>query len=387
MERVLDKLILLLCCSAVVFYEGFSDPLVGAFLLAVLISAFRETLLFTELMRSIPSFIYIALTLVFPALFFLLPLAAYDVFRVKPVVLKLCWVLPFFFVGNDLSRSALVVIGVLCLVTCTLSWRSGRMEYDQESFRNVRDESRELSLALERKNQELQERQDYEVRLATLAERGRIAREIHDNVGHLLTRSVLQIEALQVVHADDLPIRTELEQVGHTIHEAFDTVRESVHDLHDDAFDLNAQLFALTKSNPSLVIELEYETDEVPSAVGYGFLAIVRESLANTAKHSDSTTVRISVMEYPAFWQLVIHDNGSVNPLNREDNPFAVARQTPLSNAESLGEGTGIGLKTMEERARALGGVFRVDYNRGFRVFVSIPKEKRATASNKEDDR
>jgi signal transduction histidine kinase len=41
------------------------------------------------------------------------------------------------------------------------------------------------------------EKQDYEIYLATLRERNRIAREIHDNVGHMLSRSILQIGALK----------------------------------------------------------------------------------------------------------------------------------------------------------------------------------------------
>ncbi len=60
---------------------------------------------------------------------------------------------------------------------------------------------------------------------AVLAERARIAREIHDNVGHLLTRSVLQMEALAVTHEDDPALAKELAAVGATLHEALGTVR------------------------------------------------------------------------------------------------------------------------------------------------------------------
>jgi len=55
-----------------------------------------------------------------------------------------------------------------------------------------------MAMLLRQKNRELIEKQDYEIRLATLNERGRIAREIHDHVGHLLSRSILQIGALMV---------------------------------------------------------------------------------------------------------------------------------------------------------------------------------------------
>ena len=48
----------------------------------------------------------------------------------------------------------------------------------------------------------MRQNQDYEIHLATLKERNRIAREIHDNVGHLLSRSLLQTGALQVMNHD-----------------------------------------------------------------------------------------------------------------------------------------------------------------------------------------
>ena len=49
----------------------------------------------------------------------------------------------------------------------------------------LRDDSTEKNLLLEEKNHMLVEKQNYEIYTATLKERNRIAREIHDNVGHL----------------------------------------------------------------------------------------------------------------------------------------------------------------------------------------------------------
>ena len=123
---------------------------------------------------------------------------------------------------------------------------------------------------------------DYEVRLATLAERARIAREIHDNVGHLLTRSVLQVEALQVVHAEDEQVRADLAQVGATLHEAMDTVRKSVHDLHDDAFDLRSRLESVVGACGLPGARLSFDARDVPVPVAYCFVALVREALSTS---------------------------------------------------------------------------------------------------------
>ena len=369
MQIILDKAIIFVCCLTALIYTSLQTELTVALLTALLTSALRETSLFTKQIRAALPLAYLVLPAISQMFFFFVPLIAYDCFRLKPMALKVSWIVSFCIVWYSVSFELMVVVGLLSIIACALSWRTNTLEYEREEYRKMRDDSRELSLVLEQKQQELQERQDYEVRLATLDERGRIAREIHDNVGHLLTRSVLQIEALQVVHANDAQVKEGLEQVGATIHEAFNTVRESVHELHDDAFDLKTQLHALAYSTQGLKVKLEFESEAIPPSVGHCFLAIVKESLTNTVKHSNATKVRVSVAEYPAFWQLIIHDNGNKNPFWKKESLF--------SSTESLavGEG-GIGLKTMDERTRVLGGVFRVDYAAGFRVFVSIPKEK-----------
>lgn len=56
----------------------------------------------------------------------------------------------------------------------------------EEKLRRIQDDSKERNLLLSQKNKALQEKQDYEIYNATLKERNRIAREIHDNVGHVL---------------------------------------------------------------------------------------------------------------------------------------------------------------------------------------------------------
>ena len=63
----------------------------------------------------------------------------------------------------------------------------------EEELKRTRDDSRERDLLLSQKNKALLEKQDYEIYNATLKERNRIAREIHDNVGHVLSRSILML--------------------------------------------------------------------------------------------------------------------------------------------------------------------------------------------------
>ncbi|WP_080802117.1 sensor histidine kinase [Arabiibacter massiliensis] len=359
MERIVDKAIVLACCLASFLVLPWSVALLVALLVAVGAAALGEVL--PPRFASLPALAFALAALAWPAFVAFLPLAVYDLVRDDHPAVRACWALPLLAAFARLPFAASLLVVLVCAVSFLLSFRARRTQHELAAYRRLRDDVQETSLALEEKNRGLRERQDLEVRLATLAERGRIAREIHDNVGHLLTRSIMQVEALQVVHRDDEQVRAELAQVGGTLHEAMSTVRTSVHDLHDDAFDLETQIRDVARSCGALAVDVDFRADDVPADVGACFIAIVREALSNAARHGDATRASVSVASYPAFFRLVVHDNGTVAP------PSDVLGDAPRARR-------GIGLSTMADRARALGGRCRIDFDHGFRVFVTVPK-------------
>jgi signal transduction histidine kinase len=108
------------------------------------------------------------------------------------------------------------------------------------------DKAREMSIQLKKQRSELLENQDIELNLATLNERNRIAREIHDNVGHLLSSAILQAGALLTINHDE-KTRDNLETLNDTLSQAMDSIRASVHKLYDESIDLDAQVKELVK--------------------------------------------------------------------------------------------------------------------------------------------
>jgi len=212
------------------------------------------------------------------------------------------------------------------------------------------------------------EKQDYEIKLATLAERNRIAREIHDNVGHLLTRSLLQISALRVTHAENEQMTDELDMIKNTLSDAMDSIRSSVHNLHDESIDLRSRLEAMLNGFVFCPVKLRYDAGDLPVNVKLCFAAIVREALSNIAKHSNATGAGITLTEHPSFFQMVIYDNGTSKIVNS-------------SATGSSGNTGGIGLQNMADRVDALGGIFKTEQDKGFKVFISVPKEIRKECS------
>ena len=181
-------------------------------------------------------------------------------------------------------------------------------------LKKIRDDSEETNSRLRSQNTELMNARDTEVYNAQLSERNRIAREIHDNVGHTLSRAILQMGALLAIHKEE-PIHSELEGVRETLDSAMNSIRSSVHDLHDDSIDVKASIADLVKPlNDKYTVHMDLDIgDSTPRPVKYALIGITKECISNIIKHSSNTDVDIKLNEHPSMYQLIIHDYSTDN--------------------------------------------------------------------------
>ena len=161
-------------------------------------------------------------------------------------------------------------------LSALLKLRTLALSRSRRDYKDLTDNAKEISLHLEQKNKELLEKQDYEIQVATLNERNRIAREIHDSVGHLLSRSILQLGALKAVHRQEPELNAQLDTLKSTLSQAMDSIRESVHDLHEESIDLRSQLETLCRGFTFCPISLQYDCGAMPLELKYCLIAIVR---------------------------------------------------------------------------------------------------------------
>lgn len=376
MNRLFDKSIVLACCIAAAMGLAVDARLVAAFCLGVIATSLAEVAQEerTRHTSEAASYAYIIAAVFVPPFVPFAPLALYDIARrvhrerVWPALgmaTIFAFVLAADFRAGMLPARALLLTAILSVAAALLSLRTAQLEREQERMRRTRDELQERALALEARNRDLADRQDYEVELATLAERARIAREIHDNVGHQLTRASLQAEALRVVHADEPGVAADFADVKRTVDEALQLVRISVHALNDNAVDLSVQLERIVegaRSDGGPQIELEVMTEHAPANVANCFTAVLREALSNIMRHACAHAVTVRCMEHPSFYQLIVTDDG--------------ADATPASSSNVA---EGMGLASMRERVEALGGTFTAGPRAGtggWRVFATVPKQQ-----------
>jgi len=155
---------------------------------------------------------------------------------------------------------------VLCALAALLALRTVQEEAARRSLHAVRDDLREKVLTLQDTNAQLLQAQDYELRAAALAERTRIAREIHDGVGHLLTRLLLQVKALQIVHREEPDVVADLTTLDGGLDEALDSMRRSVHALSDEGEELATSLNLLGLRCGIATVSVDCSTDTEPPA-------------------------------------------------------------------------------------------------------------------------
>ena len=376
MNRLFDKSIVLACCIAAALGLAVDACLVAAFCLGVVVASLTEIAQGERARRAgeAASYAYIMVTVFVPPFVPFAPLALYDIaqrVRREHVWVALgagaifvCALVAYAHAGA-LPTRALLLTAILSVAATLLSLRTAQLEREQERMRRTRDELQERALALEARNRDLADRQDYEVELATLAERARIAREIHDNVGHQLTRASLQTEALRVVHANEPGVAADFADVKRTVDEALQLVRSSVHALNDNAANLSVQLERIVegaRSDGGPQIELEVLAEHAPANVANCFAAVLREALSNTMRHACAQTVTVRCMEHPSFYQLIVTDDGAGGV-----------------QASSRGTAEGMGLGSMRERVEALGGTFTAGPRAGaggWRVFATVPKQQ-----------
>ncbi|MDF5724331.1 MAG: sensor histidine kinase [Rhizonema sp. PD37] len=183
---------------------------------------------------------------------------------------------------------------------------------------------------------------------ATLQERNRIAREIHDALGHSLTAQSIQLEnALVFLPSNIDKTRTFLQEARQLNANALREVRQSVATLRSNPIQGQSLesalklLFANFQHHTGIIPDYKLNlTQPLSTEISTTIYRIIQEALTNISKHGDATQVKIDL-------QLVINELH----LRIEDNGKGF---NPNQNT------TGFGLQGMRERTLMLGGKFHV---------------------------
>lgn len=217
----------------------------------------------------------------------------------------------------------------------------------------------ELSKAYEKLKHSAEELEE----LTIIEERNRIAREIHDTVGHTLTTVLVEIEAgKRLIDKNNELAKEKLELAQGQVRNGLDDIRSSVRMLKkgEDVLDFIPSMVSLIdETTKHTDVKFDYEIEdgiEIPQDIGKALYRILQEGITNGIKHGKATVFKFKIQS-----------------LNLEDN------EKIIFTLEDNGIGTNsiiesFGLISIRERIAKIGGTveFQSQQGNGFKLKIEI---------------
>ena len=228
----------------------------------------------------------------------------------------------------------------------------------------ARNEVQRLAGDLSEANRRLREYAVQAEELSANRERIRLAREIHDSLGHYLTVVNVQLEAAQALWSNN-PARAKdsLAKAQTLAQEGLHDIRRSVASLRSSPLDnkslteaLRALLAADNQTVPAPEFQVNGESRDLASPVALSLYRATQEGLTNARKHARASRVSVLLdFRSPSTVAVTVSDDGR--------------------GAAGVGSSGGFGLLGLRERAQLLGGEVRVETapGAGFKLTFEVP--------------
>ena len=350
--KYLPKLFLLIYTIALFVINGevpYTTVLV--IILIIGINVFKERF-YDTVDTTIASFILIYVGIWIDRNFtFLLCIPLFDFTYKKPYIGVLSVFLLGIYFTLESSLPSLMLLMGLCGI---LAFVMEKAEEKESEYKSRFDEERRLRYELELTRVKLLNSSKDIVHLTEVSERNRIAREIHDNVGHGIAGILIQLQAAnKLFNRDEEKSQEILKKSIENLSAALTLLRDTVHNIKPKET-LGEEYFkSVIKNFGFCPVDLKVYGD-------FGLLAsgqleilgsIVKEALTNAAKHSKATLVNITININEKYTRLYIKDNGL--------------------GCAKLKEG--LGISGMKERVLNMGGTISISSNDGFLIVCLLP--------------
>lgn len=224
------------------------------------------------------------------------------------------------------------------------------------SFRQVYDRERSIRYSLEEAKTRLLTTAREAAHLAETRERNRIARDIHDHVGHNLAAILLQLQVLQKLRGSN-PAKAEalLQQSIGSLSQSLELLRDTVHNLkprEQPGLDYIRKLIDNFRFCP-VQFSHSGNFDSLSPDHCAIITSVLKEALTNAARHSGATEMEINIEVRERIIRLYIRDNGLGCATIRE----------------------GLGISGMRERVQNAGGTVSINSRNGFMIVCILPRD------------
>jgi signal transduction histidine kinase len=284
------------------------------------------------------------------------------------------WTAPVFIAGFPIASFFLIHGGpplmsfVLGIVNGTLFFGIG---LGIQRFQNTIDKSKKLLQEnqyqyqlIHQQNKVLEQYANQIEHQTLVEERNRMARELHDTVGHTFTSVIMGMDAVSyLIEVTPQKAMERLDVLRKVTRQGLEEVRRSIHQLapEDDDLLLSLQLAGLANefalhTGTKVHVETRGTEYELPKQTKLAFIRCLQESLTNAKRHGSASTVHVVLHFHANQAELSIEDDGAGT------NEFKA----------------GFGITSMQERISALQGMLHVKSTsgQGTKVNCSIPTRR-----------
>ena len=195
--------------------------------------------------------------------------------------------------------------------------------------------------------------------LAAVEERERIARDLHDILGHTLTMVAVKADlADKLLDKDPVKARAEIADIRQTGRDALSNVRDTVDGMTVITITEEVERARTSLAAMNIGFDVSGSVPDLPIRANKAVGLAIREAVTNIVRHSDATSVQLSFDQSSDMFSFTIVDNGK-------------GAKPDKGTGEAFELGTG--LQGLKRRISALGGKALIDMSAGTRLDVSVP--------------
>lgn len=196
--------------------------------------------------------------------------------------------------------------------------------------------------------------------LTLLKERNRISRDIHDSVGHTLSTAMIQLSAIEAIaEKENSSMKSVVGNLRSFINESFQDVKRAVRELKPDEYDNYQGILRLQEvcknfermSGVEIKVIISKRVWNLSTKQVNHLYRITQEILSNSLRHGRATMVKVI--------------------MNFEEDEFIISFNDNGVGTDNIVE-SGIGLKSIRERAAEIDGIVDIKSSKGNGFFVKI---------------
>ncbi|WP_274361844.1 sensor histidine kinase [Paenibacillus thermotolerans] len=247
------------------------------------------------------------------------------------------------------------------LLVFGIGFGANKMQYSNQVLKRLLKENEEQTKIIKERSLVLEQYSQKVEQLTILEERDRVARELHDTVGHTFTSVIMGLDAVTLLlEKDPEKAKAKLAVLRSLTHNGLEEVRKTIHQTasEEEKLPISQQLSRLAgefavHTGTQIRFQLEGEETALPKQTMLTLIRCLQESLTNAKRHGRARVVDITFSFRPNQVVLRVEDDG-------------VGAESPT---------LGFGLTAMRERVSALQGHidFRTGPGEGAVVLCSIP--------------